>query len=62
MTEQQLTSGERIVLQELVTIGEKISATNLSQRLKEKEERVISILNALTERGVVELHINELVD
>ncbi|MHA1480051.1 MAG: phenylalanine--tRNA ligase subunit alpha [Candidatus Thorarchaeota archaeon] len=61
MAEQQLTSGERTVLSELVTIGERISASNLSQSLKEKEERVISILNALAERGVVELHIRELV-
>ncbi|MHA1577613.1 MAG: phenylalanine--tRNA ligase subunit alpha [Candidatus Thorarchaeota archaeon] len=61
MTEQQLTSGERSVLQELVTIGKLVSASNLSLRLKEKEERVISILNALAQRDVVELHIRELV-
>ena len=61
MAEQQLTSGERTVLSELVTTGERISASNLSLRLKEKEERIISILNALGERGVVELHIRELV-
>ena len=61
MTEQQLTLGERTVLQELVSIGEKINATTLSDRLQENEERVISILNALAERGIIELGISELI-
>lgn len=61
MTEQQLTAGERAVLKELVDIDQRISAKNLSDRLKEKEERVISILNALAERGLINLYVSEIV-
>ncbi|MHA1928914.1 MAG: phenylalanine--tRNA ligase subunit alpha [Candidatus Thorarchaeota archaeon] len=61
MTEQQLTSGERTVLQELVSIGVKTNATTLSDRLHENEERVISIMNALAERDVINLGIRELI-
>jgi len=61
LTEQQLTAGERTVLKELVDIDRRISADVLSEQLQEKEERVISIFNALTERGLVKLYISETV-
>lgn len=61
MTEHQLTLGERTVLQVLVSIGEKTNATTLSDKLQENEERVISILNALAQRGIIDLGISELV-
>jgi phenylalanyl-tRNA synthetase alpha chain len=59
MTEQQLTAGERTVLEALVNTGVRISAEDLSTKLRENEERVTSILNALAERGLVSLHVRE---
>ncbi|MFW9907279.1 MAG: phenylalanine--tRNA ligase subunit alpha [Candidatus Thorarchaeota archaeon] len=59
MTEQQLTSGERLVLIELIKTDTKITATHLSNMLNENTERVISILNALAERSLVRLETIE---
>lgn len=59
MSEQQLTAGERAVLKTLVDVGDKTSAAILSDILAENIERVISILNALAERGLVDLEIKE---
>ncbi|MHA1909801.1 MAG: tRNA ligase subunit PheS family protein, partial [Candidatus Thorarchaeota archaeon] len=61
MTEQQLTKGERTVLKELASIGEEVPASVLSEKVQENEERVISILNSLAERDLVELTANEVV-
>lgn len=59
MTEQQLTAGERTVLEALVNVGVQISAKDLSMKLRENEERVVSILNALAERGLISLDVQE---
>ncbi|MHA2425046.1 MAG: phenylalanine--tRNA ligase subunit alpha [Candidatus Thorarchaeota archaeon] len=59
MTEQQLTKGERIILEGLIDIGKQVSVSFLSERVQENEERVISILNSLAERGLVELIAHE---
>ncbi|MGY5852066.1 MAG: phenylalanine--tRNA ligase subunit alpha [Candidatus Thorarchaeota archaeon] len=58
---EQLTSGEKMVLSELVKIGQRILATTLAQQLKEKDERVLSILNSLAQRGLVKLHTQTVV-
>ncbi len=55
----QLTKGERTVLRKLVSLGEQISVAELSEKLKEREERVLSILNSLNQRGFVILHAIE---
>ncbi|MFW9919776.1 MAG: phenylalanine--tRNA ligase subunit alpha [Candidatus Thorarchaeota archaeon] len=59
MSEQQLTAGERTVLKTLVDVEKRISADELSDNLNENTERVVSILNALSERGLVDLKILE---
>ncbi len=61
MTEQQLTKGERNILSELVSIGKQVSVEILAEKVEENQERVISILNSLAERGLVELITNEIV-
>ncbi len=59
MSEQQLTAGERTVLKALVDLNRKISAEDLSASLDERIERIVSILNALAERGLVKLEAKE---
>jgi phenylalanyl-tRNA synthetase alpha chain len=55
----QLTDGEKKVLKKLVEIGQNIQATELAQKMNEKKERVISIFNSLSERGLIQLEIIE---
>ncbi|MHA1771679.1 MAG: phenylalanine--tRNA ligase subunit alpha [Candidatus Thorarchaeota archaeon] len=55
----QLTEGERRVLSELIQTGSEISAQELAERIGEQSERVISILNALAEKGIVNLKVIE---
>ncbi len=56
----QLTEGERTVLAELVKHSGLVSAQEVAVSLNERVERVVSILNALAERGLVEIHVDEL--
>ncbi|MGY5875853.1 MAG: hypothetical protein RTU30_08915, partial [Candidatus Thorarchaeota archaeon] len=58
---EQLTSGEKTVLSELVKIGQRVLTTTLAQQLKERDERVLSILNSLAQRGLVRLHTHSTV-
>ncbi|MHA2020292.1 MAG: phenylalanine--tRNA ligase subunit alpha [Candidatus Thorarchaeota archaeon] len=58
---EQLTKGERTVLKELVNISERITSRILAKGLDEKEERVVSILNSLSQRGLIELETTEIV-
>jgi phenylalanyl-tRNA synthetase alpha chain len=60
MTEQQLTEGEQRVLEEMDSISGKVSAEELSKRLGDKKDRVISILNSLDQRKLVSLEIEEM--
>lgn len=57
----QLTEGERTVLRRLVEIGRRISADELANGLGERAERVVSIMNSLSEKGLVELETQEVV-
>ncbi|MFW9846014.1 MAG: phenylalanine--tRNA ligase subunit alpha [Candidatus Thorarchaeota archaeon] len=52
---EQLTKGERAVLQELLSIGSRISSSEIAVKLNEKEERIVSILNSLSQRELIEL-------
>jgi phenylalanyl-tRNA synthetase alpha chain len=58
---QQLTEGERNVLRGLLDLGKRSSASDVAEKLAQKEERVVSILNSLAEKGLVELESRELV-
>ncbi|MHA1960458.1 MAG: phenylalanine--tRNA ligase subunit alpha [Candidatus Thorarchaeota archaeon] len=58
MTEQ-LTEGERSVLEGLLRIEHKVPASELAEELGEGLERVISILQTLAERGIVKLEMHE---
>ncbi|MHA1903701.1 MAG: phenylalanine--tRNA ligase subunit alpha [Candidatus Thorarchaeota archaeon] len=61
MTELQISAGEKAVLYELVEIDRKVLASDLSNRMKEKDERVISILNVLAEKGLVNIDTREII-
>ena len=52
---EQLTKGEREILEQLVNISERITSRILAKRLDEKEERVVSIFNSLSQKGLIEL-------
>lgn len=56
----QLTEGERTVLSELVEIDKKVQAISLAEKLNERPERVVSILNSLAEKSLIELEIQEI--
>ncbi|MFW9967156.1 MAG: phenylalanine--tRNA ligase subunit alpha [Candidatus Thorarchaeota archaeon] len=56
---EQLTKGEKVVLEQLVNTSERITSRILAIRLGEKEERVVSILNSLSQRGLIELATEE---
>ena len=60
MKKIQLTDGERKVLKKLNELGQKINAAELATKLNEKKERIISILNSLSERGLIQLEIIEI--
>ncbi|MFX0107679.1 MAG: hypothetical protein ACFE7R_05325, partial [Candidatus Hodarchaeota archaeon] len=52
---EQLTKGEREVLEELVVSSGRIESGDIASKLGEKEERIVSILNSLSQRGLIEL-------
>jgi phenylalanyl-tRNA synthetase alpha chain len=58
---EQLTEGERTVLRELLNLGQRVPTTQLANNLSQGEERVISILNSLASRDLVEIHTREIV-
>ena len=60
MTKIQLTDSERWVLKELKELGQKIKAADLAIKMNDKKERIISILNSLSERGLIQLEIIEI--
>jgi phenylalanyl-tRNA synthetase alpha chain len=59
MTEQ-LTKGERAVLEQLVDSSERITSKIIAKRLGEDEERVVSIFNSLSQKGLIELNTEEI--
>ncbi len=56
---QQLTSGEKSVLGELIKIDSEVVSNTLAKKLDEGNERIISILNSLAEKDLVEIRIEE---
>jgi phenylalanyl-tRNA synthetase alpha chain len=58
---EQLTKGEKTVLGELLNLGQRVSASQLANNLNQGEERVISILNSLASRNLVQIHTREIV-
>ena len=56
-----MTKGERTVLGELLNLGQRVPTSQLASNLKQGEERVISILNSLATRNLVEIHTREIV-
>lgn len=50
-----MTDGERLVLAELVRHDQRVLARNLAQDLMDSEQRVVSVLNSLVQRGLVSL-------
>ena len=58
---EQLTEGERTVLEELLNLDQRIPTSQLASNLNQSEERVISILNSLTSRNLVQIHTREIV-
>lgn len=59
MTEQ-LTKGERTILQYLLDHAGLVPARTIAEELGQNEERIVSILNALSERGLVHLATEEI--
>ncbi|MHA2193035.1 MAG: hypothetical protein ACXAAR_06360 [Candidatus Thorarchaeota archaeon] len=55
-----MTKGEREILEQLVNISERITSRILAKRLDEKEERVVSIFNSLSQKGLIELKAEEI--
>ncbi len=53
---EQLTEGERAVLNELLNVGQRVSTIQLANNLNQNEERVVSILNSLASRNLVRIH------
>ncbi len=58
---EQLTEGERTVLRELMNLGQRVPASQLANNLNQGEERVISILNSLASRNLVQIHTREII-
>jgi len=57
---EQLTAGERLVLQELISSKQQIKADSLAAKLGEKTERIVSILNSLSQRNLIEIIVEEM--
>ncbi len=55
----ELTIGERKVLGKLAEYDKLVSASELASELQERNERVISILNSLAEKGFIKLDTRE---
>ena len=58
---EQLTEGERIVLSGLSKIGRRVATSEIADMTKQKNERVVSILNSLAGKGIVKLETREIV-
>ena len=58
---EQLTKGEKTILRELMNIGQRVPTSQLASNLGQAEERVISILNSLASRNLVEIISREIV-
>ncbi len=58
---EQLTEGERIVLRELLNLGQRVPSSQLASNLNQGDARVISILNSLASRSLVQIHAREIV-
>jgi phenylalanyl-tRNA synthetase alpha chain len=58
---EQLTEGERIVLSGLSRLGKRTDTGELAAKIKQREERIISILNALAEKGIVKIETREII-
>lgn len=58
---EQLTEGEKIVLKGLIKLGKRVPAKEVASVVEQKEERVISVLNSLASRGIVQLQTFEIV-
>lgn len=58
MTEQ-LTEGEKSVLQYLSDQERRVSASSMVDAINQSEERIVSILNSLSEKGLVDLETKE---
>jgi phenylalanyl-tRNA synthetase alpha chain len=57
----ELTEGERTVLRELLSLGERASASRVAKSLNQREERIVSIFNSLAEKDIVNLQSREIV-
>ncbi|MHA2378458.1 MAG: phenylalanine--tRNA ligase subunit alpha [Candidatus Thorarchaeota archaeon] len=57
---EQLTEGEKAVLRALVDHERKVTAVELADILGQKDVRVISILNTLSQKGLARLEIREI--
>ncbi len=55
----ELTIGERKILGKLAEYDRLVSASELANELQERNERVISILNSIAEKGLIRLDIRE---
>ncbi|MFW9795082.1 MAG: phenylalanine--tRNA ligase subunit alpha [Candidatus Thorarchaeota archaeon] len=58
---EQLTEGEKTVLDELLNLAQRIPTSQLANNLAQGEERVVSILNSLASKNLVQIHTREIV-
>ena len=58
---EQLTEGERTVLRGLIELGKRSPSTMIAEITRQNDERVISILNSLAGRGIVNLETKEII-
>ena len=57
---EQLTDGERTILRGIIKLGNRVPASEVAEFVKQKEERVVSILNSLDGRGIIKLETHEI--
>ncbi len=57
---EQLTDGERTILRGIVKLGNRVPASEVAKFTKQKEERVVSIMNSLVGRGIIRLETHEI--
>lgn len=57
---EQLTDGERTILRGIIKLGNRVPASEVAEFVKQKEERVVSILNSLAGRGIIKLETHEI--
>jgi phenylalanyl-tRNA synthetase alpha chain len=58
---EQLTEGERTILRSLSKLSGRVATSVLADITRQKEERVISILNSLAEKGIVRIETQEII-